>query len=190
MDEELQRRLDELQADGRKRWDKKIARLEAELRRLPIQEQTVPGKSYADAIPETAHELLSLAWHKRAAAAAERRRLAASVGQTLKALSPLTHDDLGYARSELARLRLELLKLHVVARRNSFKGAPKKVDVEKLTRTVAFHYRRLTGNRPTIEFAKTGKAGGPWLEHLRAVFAIVGVRSAEVQPGSRKRRTS
>lgn len=162
------------QAEHRKRWDKKIAQLEAELRRLPIQPETQSGMSCADVIPNIAHELLSLAGDKKAATSGQRKRLATSVGETLKALAPLTHDDLGYARSELARLCLELLKLDAAARRGLVKGAPKKIEVERLTRAVAFHYRRLTGSRPTISFAN-GKAGGPWLRHLRAIFAILGV---------------
>jgi hypothetical protein len=60
---------------------------------------------------------------------------------------------------------------------NAGKGRPRKDNVARLAKKVAFHYVHVTGKKPTVR-VKDGIAYGPYLQLIADIFAILEVNEA------------
>jgi hypothetical protein len=115
------------------------------------------------------------------------RKLAQSAGRTIKVLDGLPEDALAalnYRPGALRTLHIQLRILHAAAKEakvETRRSPPTKPQARKIARVVAQHYSRLTGKEPTVP-AKDGKAYGPLLKLLQAVYRILDIKaSAESQ---------
>jgi hypothetical protein len=112
--------------------------------------------------------------------------LARSASRTLALLDGLSQpalDALNYQKDALRQLRIGLIVLYGAAIQAKVSPAtkPEKIQERKIARVVAQHYYDLTGKAPSVS-TKDGKANGPFLDLLNAVYEILDVRaSAESQ---------
>jgi hypothetical protein len=158
-------------------------KVEAAFRKLPIAPPVGPGIPYDTLIPRIAHEL---SWMRPIGrnVASERKAIRKLI--TLKKKAHVLSGDM----STMVQLPLSPLSVSATADMEIPQlpqplrgGAPKKDLAALVARRVAEHYFHLTGKRPTrITPPGGGKARGPFIELLTAIYEILGIKaSAENQ---------
>lgn len=186
-------------------WEEKCAELEDAFRKLPIRRnEAAPGIPYEFIIPGIGRELMLMRPNSGVhppkavsadAAKKELRDLARKTEALIEVLDGLSRtslDALNYREVALRKLKtnLRIFQTGIITTEvqeslvNTGRGAPKKIQPRKIARLVAQHYYALTGKKPTAP-SKDGKAYGPFVELLNAVYRILGVEaSAESQTKS------
>jgi hypothetical protein len=180
------------------RRDAKVAALEVAFRRLPISRRETSAIPYEEVIPGIARQLMLMGGkptpqRKKVSiqkAKRELERLARLSGATAEALRELSQTaiDLLSLKPEFLSIReqaswLRLLSADAQSAASSCLPTEQRVRQKnprpvEVARVVALHYFRLTGEKPRRRNTWDGKAYGPFLELLNAVYKVLGVKAS------------